>query len=74
MPTTDKVQIFEVASIDRGYQAGYADGLAMNLSRQEGERRGWEMGKEAAAELAEGWARLLICRKIAAAIRKLKKS
>ena len=51
------------------YQHGYDEGL------QEGERRGWEMGKEAAAvwlESQEGYGRRNRL-EYAAAIRKLKK-
>ena len=54
MPTTEDnpgTSRCEISSIGRGYEAGYDDGL--QLSRSEGERRGWEMGKEAAAEWLE---------------------
>ena len=51
------------------YQAGFAEGL------QEGERRGWEAGKEAAAEWLESQEGYGSRNRLeyAAAIRKLKK-
>ena len=51
MPTTEDnpgTSRCEISSIGRGYEAGYDDGL--QLSRSEGERHGWEMAIEAAAE------------------------